>query len=160
VASDASAPHLREWLALSADQRAAWAGFLRAHREIVKQLDADLQASHGLPLSSFDVLIQLRLHGGGMRMSELADAVVISRSGLTRLVDRLEREGLVERRPNEDDPRSIRACITERGERRLADVLPAHLAGVRSRFLDPLSEEQIRQLGEAWRALCPGATLE
>ena len=160
MASDASAPHLREWLALSADQRAAWAGFLRAHREIVKQLDADLQASHGLPLSSFDVLIQLRLHGGAMRMSELADAVVISRSGLTRLVDRLERERLVERRRSEDDPRSIRACITERGQRRLEDAAPAHLAGVRSRFLDSLSDEQTRALGDVWRALCPGAELD
>ena len=87
----ARATHEQEWFKLSPQQRAAWAGFIRTHASIVKELDAELQAAHGLPLSSYDVLVQLSLAPNGwMQMSELAEAVHFSRSGLTRLVDRME----------------------------------------------------------------------
>jgi DNA-binding MarR family transcriptional regulator len=92
------ATHEKEWFKLSPEERAAWSGFIRAHASIVKELDTELQAAHGLPLSSFDVLVQLSLASEGrMQMFELAEAVHRSRSGLTRLVDRLERQGLIER---------------------------------------------------------------
>jgi DNA-binding MarR family transcriptional regulator len=153
----ARATHEEEWLKLSPEQRAAWSGFIRAHASIVKELDAELQAAHGLPLSSYDVLVQLSLAPGGrMQMFELAEAVHLSRSGLTRMVDRLEREGLLRRHRGERDPRQVFACITERGLERLAETTPTHLAGVRERFLDRLSRAQLQQLESIWRELLEG----
>ncbi len=76
----------------------AWRGFLRAHAALSRELDAELTAAHGLPLSTYEVLLFLAdSPDGHMRMSDLADSVLLSRSGLTRLVDRLERDGLVQR---------------------------------------------------------------
>lgn len=150
----ARATHEEEWFKLSPEERVAWSGFLRAHAAIVKELDAELQAVHGLPLSSYDVLVQLSLvPGGRMQMFELAKAVHLSRSGLTRMVDRLEREGLLQRRRGERDPRQVFVAITERGLKRLAETTPTHLAGVRERFLDRLSIVQLQQLASIWRQL-------
>jgi DNA-binding MarR family transcriptional regulator len=146
--------HEEEWLRLSPEERAAWSGFIRAHATIVKELDAELRAAHGLPLSSFDVLVQLSLAPGDrMQMHELAEAVHISRSGLTRLVDRLERQGLIERHRGERDPRQVFACITRSGLERLADTTPTHLAGVRRRFLERLTRTQVSQLAVVWNRL-------
>ncbi len=153
----ARATHEEEWVKLSPEQRAAWAGFIRAHASIVKELDAELQAAHGLPLSSFDVLVQLSLAPEGrMQMYELAEAVHLSRSGLTRLVDRLERQGLLERQRGERDPRQVFACITRSGLERLAETTPTHLAGVRRRFLERLSQSQLEQLAIVWNRLLDG----
>jgi DNA-binding MarR family transcriptional regulator len=150
----ARATHEEEWFKLSPEQRAAWAGFIRVHASIVRELDAELRAAHGLPLSSFDVLVQLSLAPEGrMQMHELAEAVHLSRSGLTRLVDRLERQGLLERRRGERDPRRVFASITRRGLDRLAETTPTHLAGVRRRFLERLSQAQVKQLAAAWDQL-------
>jgi DNA-binding MarR family transcriptional regulator len=146
--------HEEEWLRLSPEERAAWSGFIRAHATIVKELDTELRAAHGLPLSSFDVLVQLSLAPGDrMQMHELAEAVHISRSGLTRLVDRLERQGLIERHRGERDPRQVFACITRSGLERLADTTPTHLAGVRRRFLERLTRTQVSQLAVVWNRL-------
>ncbi len=150
----ARATHEEEWFKLSPEQRAAWAGFIRAHASIVKELDAELQAAHGLPLSSYDVLVQLSLaQDGRMQMFELAEAVHLSRSGLTRLVDRLERQGLLERNRGEQDPRQVFACITRSRLKRLAETTPTHLAGVRRRFLERLSQTQVEQLAVVWNKL-------
>jgi DNA-binding MarR family transcriptional regulator len=150
----ARATHEEEWLKFSPHQRAAWSGFIRAHSSIVKELDAELQAAHGLPLSSFDVLVQLSVAPNGrMRMSELAEAVHLSRSGLTRMVDRLERQGLLERHKGERDPRQVFACITKAGLERLAETTPTHLAGVRRMFLERLSQPQLKQLAVMWNQL-------
>src|SRR5919107_1541036 len=150
----ARATHEEEWFKLSPEQRAAWSGFIRAHASIVKELDAELQAAHGLPLSSYDVLVQLSLAPNGrMQMFELAKAVHLSRSGLTRLVDRLEGQGLLERYKGDRDPRQVFACITERGLERLAETTPTHLAGVRRRFLERLSRAQVEQLAIVWNRL-------
>ena len=88
-----------------------------------------------------------------MQMFELAEAVHLSRSGLTRLVDRLERQGLLERRRGERDPRQVFACITGPGLERLAETTPTHLAGVRRRFLERLSQAQVEQLAIVWKRL-------
>ena len=150
----ARATHEEEWLKLSSEERTAWSGFIRAHATIVKELDAELRAAHGLPLSSFDVLVQLSLvPDDRMQMHELAEAVHISRSGLTRLVDRLERQGLIERHRGERDPRQVFACITRSGLERLADTAPTHLAGVRRRFLERLTRTQVSQLAVVWNRL-------
>ena len=150
----ARATHEEEWFKLSPEERAAWSGFLRAHASIVKELDAELQAKHGLPLSSYDVLVQLSLAPDGrMQMYQLADAVHLSRSALTRAVDRLERQGLLERSRGTTDPRQVFAAITERGLELLAETTPTHLAGVRERFLDRLSGVQLQQLTSIWKEL-------
>ena len=150
----ARATHEEGWPELSPEERAAWAGFIRAHATIVKELDAELKASHGLPLSSFDVLAQLGLAPDGrLQMFELAEAVHLSRSALTRQVDRLEREGLMERQRGERDPRQVFARITERGLERLAETAPTHLSGVRERFLARLSRTQIKELAGIWSQL-------
>jgi DNA-binding MarR family transcriptional regulator len=150
----APATHLRAWRKLTPEQRAAWSGFLRGHAQIVRALDTELEREHDLPLSSYDVLIQLSLaHDRRLRMFELADAVVLSRSGLTRLVDRLERGGLVERERGEVDPRQMYARLTDRGFEVLVDATPTHVAGVKGRFLERLSEEQTKQLAAIWRAV-------
>jgi DNA-binding MarR family transcriptional regulator len=139
---------------LTDDQLAAWSGFLMGHAQIVRALDAELEREHGLPLSSYDVLIQLSLaYDRRLRMFELADAIVLSRSGLTRLVDRLERAGLVERERGEADPRQMYARLTDRGLEALADATPTHIAGIKERFLERLSEEQTKQLAAIWRAV-------
>jgi len=91
----------------------AWRGFLRAHSTLVDELDRELTVTHGLPLHEFEVL--LLLHGapeGRLRMSELADRALLSQSGLTRLVDRLERAGCVERVRCAADRRGLYAVIT------------------------------------------------
>jgi DNA-binding MarR family transcriptional regulator len=125
-----------------------------AHARIARALDADLEREHGLPLTSYDVLIQLSLAPDRrLRMFELADAVVLSRSGLTRLVDRLERAGLVERERGEVDPRQMYACLADRGFEALAEATPTHLAGIKERFLERLSKEQTEQLAAIWRAV-------
>ncbi len=150
----APATHVRAWRELTPEQLTAWSGFLRGHARIVRALDTELEREHGLPLTSYDVLIQLSLAADGrLRMFELADAVVLSRSGLSRLVDRLERSGLVERERGEVDPRQTYARLTGRGLEALADATPTHIAGVKERFLERLSDEETKQLAAIWRAV-------
>jgi DNA-binding MarR family transcriptional regulator len=150
----AAAAQFRAWRELTPEQRAAWSGFLRGHAQIVRALDTELEREHGLPLTSYDVLVQLSLAPDRrLRMFELADAIVLSRSGLTRLVDRLERDGLVEREPDELDRRQIYARLTDRGFEVLADATPTHIAGIKERFFERLSDEQTKQLAAIWRAI-------
>lgn len=150
----AAAAQFRAWRELTPEQFAAWSGFLLGHAQIVRALDAELEEEHGLPLTSYDVLIQLSLvPDRRLRMFELADAVVLSRSGLTRLVDRLERDGLVERERGEVDPRQMYARLTGRGLEVLADATPTHVAGIKERFLERLSDEQTKQLASIWPAV-------
>jgi DNA-binding MarR family transcriptional regulator len=139
---------------LTADEQRAWLGLLRTHARITHELDEQLRSEHGLPLSSYDVLVQLcSAPGGELRMSELADAVVISRSGLTRLVDRLERDGLVVRRECPDDARGSLAVVSAKGRATLERAQPTHHAGIRRLFLEPLDDSQRRQLAASWDRL-------
>ncbi len=139
---------------LSADERAAWLGLLRTHARITHELDQELRREHGLPLSSYDVLVQLSsAPGGELRMSELADAVVLSRSGLTRLVDRLERDGLVARRECPDDARGALAALTAKGRAALGRAQPTHHDGIRRLFVERLDRAQRRQLAASWERL-------
>jgi DNA-binding MarR family transcriptional regulator len=148
------ATHLRAWGELKQEQLAAWSGFLRGHARIVRALDTELEREHGLPLTSYDVLIQLSLAPDRrLRMFELADAIVLSRSGLTRLVERLERDGLVERERGEVDLRQMYARLTDRGLEVLTEATPTHIAGIKERFLERLSDEQTKQLAAIWGAV-------
>ena len=127
---------------------------LRAHSALVRTLDAELVREHDLPLSSYEVLLFLNdAPDGRMRMSELADSVLLSRSGLTRLVDRLERDGLLRRERCESDARGLFAEITEEGRHLFGAARQTHLDGVRRLFLDRFSRDELRTLGALWKKL-------
>jgi DNA-binding MarR family transcriptional regulator len=127
---------------------------LRAHAALTRELDAQLAREHKLPLSSYEVLLFLAdAPGGRMRMAELAESVLLSRSGLTRLVDRLEREGLLKRKPCESDARGFFAEITPKGRRLFDAARRTHLEGVRSLFLSRFSRDELRTLGDLWQKL-------
>ncbi len=133
------------------EEAAAWVGFLRSHATLVRELDASLTEAHGLPLSSYEVLLRLSREPEGMqRMSDLAEAVWLSRSGITRLIDRLEREGLVERRACPSDARGSFAVITPAGLARLEEARSTHVADVRDRFLSRLDASEQAQMAEFW----------
>ena len=151
----ATRPLARE---LSPAELGAWRGFLRVHSTLVKALDAELQAAHGLPLSSYEVLITLRTAPGKrLRMAELADRVILSRSGMTRLVDRLEREGLLERDKCSSDARGYFAVLTPKGEELVATARSTHLDGIRERFVAHFEPEELATLARWWDRLTPGA---
>jgi len=143
---------------LTETELAAWRGLLRVHTALVKALDAELSAAHDLPLSSYEVLITLETAPNRKRrMAELADSVLLSRSGMTRLVDRLEREGLLERDTCTDDGRGCFAVLTDKGASVLERARPTHLDGVRQRFLTHFSQDELRQFASAWERVLPGA---
>ena len=136
----------------------AWRGFLRVHAALAKQLDAELTAAHDLPLSSYEVLITLQsAPERRCRMAELADRVLLSRSGTTRLVDRLEREGLLERDNCSDDGRGTFAVLTDAGAELLARARPTHLEDVRERFLRHFDPDELAMLASWWDRVIPGA---
>ena len=136
----------------------AWRGMLRAHAALTKALDADLDAAHGLPLSSYEVLLHLNdAAERRMRMRDLASSVILSRSGLTRLADRLEREGLIRRESCPSDARGAYAVLTPAGADMLAAARTTHLAGVRSLFLQHFSDDELDVLGDAWDRVVPGS---
>lgn len=141
-------------LAPDADGGQAWLGFLRSHAAVLRLLDTELRREAGLPLVDFDVLIQLALaEGGELRMTDLARRTLVSRSGMTRRVAELEREGLVSRCSATGDGRSVRASLTPRGEEVLRRAVPIHMRGVERHFLDKLTPEQVSELRGAVTAL-------
>jgi DNA-binding MarR family transcriptional regulator len=143
---------------LSEPQLQAWRRFLRAHAKVTRRLESDLMAEQQLPLASYDVLVQLvEAPQRRLRMSELAEKVLLSRSGLTRLVDRMEGDGLLRRVRCEDDQRGYFAEITDEGRELFARARMTHLDGVRQRFLDHLSSEEQRALAAMWEKVSPGA---
>ena len=126
---------------------AAWSAFLRAHARVVRELERELQSEQQLALTDYDVLVQLATADERrLRMSELADALLLSRSGATRLVDRLSAEGLVERVTCESDRRGQWASITDAGYERLRRASPTHLRGVAEHFLDRLDADELAAL--------------
>ena len=144
---------------LTEQELAAWRGFLRVHAALVRDLDRELEESHGLPLTHYEVLLHLaNAPDDRLRMSDLAGSVLLSQSGVTRLVDRMEKAGLVAREPCPEDRRVLYARLTEAGKSRLADARPTHLAGVRARFLDHFEPPELVELAAAWERLRPGVT--
>lgn len=125
----------------------AWRSFLRAHAHVVRELERELQNEQQLALTDYDVLVQLAAAGEHrLRMSELADRLLLSRSGATRLIDRLVAEGLVERASCESDRRGQWASLTDAGYERLRRASPTHLRGVATHFLDRLAPRDLAHL--------------
>jgi len=132
---------------LTTAELAAWRSFLRAHSQITRTLEAELVAEHDLPLPSYDVLLQLaESPGHRLRMTELADRVLLSRSGLTRLIDRLEREGWVERAVCPQDARGTLAVLSDAGLARLRAAAPTHLRGIAEHVTGRLTAPEVAML--------------
>jgi DNA-binding MarR family transcriptional regulator len=140
--SAVSQPLLRERLE-------AWVSFLRAHSAITHQLNADLLAAHGLTLNDYEVLLLLsRAEGSMMRRVDLANRVVLTASGITRLLDGLERAGLVEKAACSADARVSYAKLTESGRARLDDAAPTHLRGIEELFTGRFAPAELDTLAE------------
>jgi DNA-binding MarR family transcriptional regulator len=138
-------------------EREAWRSFLRAHARINRRLEAELLAEEKLSYGGYDVLVQLvEAPDHRLRMAELAEEVLLSRSGVTRLVDRLERAGLVARERVDGDGRGVVAVLTEKGLETLRTASRTHLAGVVRHFVDRLDEDQLIQLGTICAKLAEG----
>jgi DNA-binding MarR family transcriptional regulator len=134
----------------------AWRGLLRAYCSLTKRLDAGLENQHGLPLSSYEVLHRLQdSEDGRMRMCDLAEQAQLSRSGLTRLVDRLERDGLLERCSCDHDARGAYACLTDAGRERLTASRVTHIGVIREQFLSRFSEAELDAMVESWNRIAP-----
>ena len=124
-----------------------WRSFLVAHAQIRRQLERELQAEQALGLGEYEVLLLLaRAPERQLRMSELADLLVLSRSGVTRLVDRLEADALVERTLCDTDRRGSWATLTDAGHLRLRRAAPTHLRGVGEHFLDRIPPAELDAL--------------
>ncbi len=142
---------------LSEAELRAWRGLLRAHASLAKRLEGRLEREHGLQLSSYEVLQHLiDAPGGRMRMCDLAEQAQLSRSGLTRLVDRLERDELLGRCSCEHDARGAYACLTDRGRERLDAARGTHRAVVREHFLSHFSEGELEAFGKMWERVTAG----
>jgi DNA-binding MarR family transcriptional regulator len=133
---------------LTARELAIWRMLLRTHASITSQLERDLVAEHGLPLAWYDLLLQLaEAPGQRLRMTDLAERVLLSRSGLTRLVDRLVTEGLVERVACPSDARGTFSVLTSAGLQRLREAAPTHLRGIAEYISGPLTDQDLDALG-------------
>jgi DNA-binding MarR family transcriptional regulator len=124
-----------------------WRSFLVAHAQIRRMLERELQAEQSLGLGEYEVLLLLaRAENRQLRMNELADRLVLSRSGVTRLVDRLQAEALVERASCATDRRGSWATLTNAGHDRLRRASPTHLRGVGEHFLDRIPAAELEAL--------------
>ena len=131
------------------DKVTAWAAVLRAHAAVVPLLEREL-AAVGMPLSWYDVLLVLNAAPDHrLRMTEVGAAAVLSRERVSRVVDELERAGLVRRERNPDDGRSLLAVVTDEGRARLRAAAPTYLAGIARYFGDHLHDDEARVIGAA-----------
>lgn len=135
----------------------AWRLFLEVHARLMARLESELRDETGMPLTWYDVLVQLaEAPGSRLRMQDLARRVLISKSGLTRLVDRLCAAGYLTREPDPEDGRGTLAVMTTKGRDALRDASPFHLAGVQRAFVDRLSAREVEAMGSALEHIAEG----
>ena len=135
---------------LSDTELRAWQALLHAHHDVTRTLDEELRQEHDLSLADYDVLLRLaRAPDRSLRMTELADRVMLSPSGLTRAVDRLVARGLVERSRFDGDARVMLARLSDTGRHALRQAARTHLRGIRDHFTGQLSEVQLRNVASA-----------
>ncbi len=146
---------------LTRRELAAWKGMLTVHARMVEAVDEVLEREHGLPLNSYEVLLKLsEAPEHALRMGTLAERLLLSRSGLTRLVDRLVARGLVERHSCDDDRRGSYARLTEAGVAAFEEAQPTNLRTIRELFLDHLAESDLDALARTWSKILPAEELE
>ncbi len=139
---------------LNRDELSAWKGLVAVHSRLTAQLDGELERDHGLGLTAYEVLMNLSdAPAGRMRMSALAEQLLLSRSGITRLADRLVARDLIKRERCSDDGRGYNAQLTPRGRALVEAARPGHLAAVRRIFLSRLRDDEIDALGAIWERL-------
>jgi DNA-binding MarR family transcriptional regulator len=132
----------------------AWQSLLHAHHDVVGNLDAELRGRHGITFSEYDVLLRLaRAPERALSMGELAERTMLSPSGTTRLVDRLEASELIERRPAPGDGRVQLATLTPAGLRLTRTAARTHLRGIRAHFTGRLTRRQLEQVASALEAI-------
>lgn len=136
----------------------AWRALLEGSRDLLRTLDRELMEGVGMDVRYYDVLLHVAEGEGGRRMTELADAIILSKSGLTSLVDRMEREGLLERRPDPTDRRAILVTLTTRGAERFGEASQLHRALVRQLFTSRVSDEEAAVIVEVLDRVRRGAT--
>jgi DNA-binding MarR family transcriptional regulator len=152
---------------------AAWRALMEAHAAVTDLLERELEQERGLPLSKFEVLLKLaEAPDGRMRMLELAQSVLLSKSGLSRLVDRMEEAGLVRRERCPSDRRGAYAVLTDEGRALLRRAAPVHLRGIEEHFARHLADDEVQVLAEVLGKVnaaaheggahreCPGTILE
>jgi DNA-binding MarR family transcriptional regulator len=127
----------------------AWVSLLRAHATLMRQLETQLEQQTGLALADYDVLAQLAIADGQLRMTELANRALISRSGMTRRVARLVDEGLVRRSEANTDGRGVVVVLTDAGVARLAETVPTHARGIAEYFVARLDDQELAVLESA-----------
>ena len=146
---------------LSSAEVEAWEGLLYISTAVIRELERRFPREAGLSGRDYDVLATLEeTSAHALRMSELAANVILSLSRLTRLVQGLERRGLVEREPDPDDRRAVFVRLSTEGLRRFQDAQLIHHEVVRSRFLARLSRRDLRSLGPLWRRVLQGSHYE
>ncbi len=139
---------------------AAWRSYLQSHALILRELDADLLAAHGMTTRDYQVLLYLsKAPERRMAMSALAESTMLTRSGITRLIDGLVSGGLIERISCPNDARVSYAGLTDAGYAKLREAGETHIAGIRRLFLAHYSEAEVEQLAELLSRL-PGAAPE
>ena len=135
---------------LNDEEMAAWTGFLGAGALLNRRIEQQLREESGLSHTQYEILVRLAAApDGSLRMTELADALLNSKSGLTYQMTQLEKAGLTERRSCPTDVRGVFAVLTEAGRRKLEQAAPGHVAVVREALIDVLTPEQLEVLGEA-----------
>jgi DNA-binding MarR family transcriptional regulator len=139
---------MTKWL--TKDQQANWRAWIMASTLLDATLSRELQESHGLTITDYEILVRLsETKERQVRMSELADKTLLSRSRLSHQIDRMERAGLVERTVCEDDRRGQLCVLTDKGWKALVAAAPDHVSAVRAHFVDILSEAEYNALGNA-----------
>lgn len=139
---------MTKWL--TKDQQANWRAWITTSTLLQEQLSRELQESHGLTITDYEILVRLsETKERSVRMSELADKTLLSRSRLSHQIDRMERAGLVERTVCPDDRRGQLCVLTDKGWKTLVAAAPDHVAGVRAHFVDVLTEAEYNALGNA-----------
>jgi DNA-binding MarR family transcriptional regulator len=138
---------------LTPEEQQVWRAFLRGSQLLLERLDADLSEAFGLTLADYEILVRLSESRGGMRMTELAEQALVSRSRLTYRVDRLVAEGLVDRRPCASDRRGSLAVLTPAGRRRLERAAPVHVDGVLRYFIERCSTRDLATIGRVFAAM-------
>ncbi|HEY5882640.1 MAG TPA: MarR family transcriptional regulator [Nakamurella sp.] len=137
----------------SGERKAAWENLLHSQARLMQRLGRELEEAGKIPLSSYDVLVQLAENGGRLRLRDLVDRLVLSQPGLSRKVARLEEQGLVERLPDPHDGRGVLVKLTRSGRAALRSAAVVHIAGVERAFTDQISDEEAAVLARVFGRL-------